>query len=237
MARRADTHTQMVGNAPKVLSNEQFYGLNLNDEQKSFRDAIWSDDKLIIFCNARAGTGKTTVAAGTADLLVKYGRYKGMIYIVAPIQEDKQGYLPGTIEEKSAPYFEGFYQALTTIGVNMNISLASNIYNLKNGTGYIHALTHTFLRGVNFENQIVIIDEAQNFSVPELQKVLTRIHDSCKVVCIGHTGQIDMKNKDNSGFARYLKHFSVNPKTEICELTRNHRGWISTHADKIYEEG
>ena len=220
---------------PTTLSDNLFFGLDLDDEQKAFRDAIWNKDKLIIYANCRAGSGKTTVATGTAELLVKYGRYKGIVYIVAPIQENKQGYLPGTLEEKSAPYFEGFYQALVTIGVSMGASLNSNVFNQKNGSGYIETLTHTFLRGVNFENQVVIIDEAQNFTVPELQKVLTRIHDSCKVICIGHAGQIDIANKQSSGFARYLEHFKGDDRVAVCELTKNHRGWISSHADKINE--
>ena len=202
---------------------------------KVFRDAIWDRDKLVVFCDAKAGSGKTTVAVGTAELLVKYRRYNGIVYIVAPTQEDKQGYLPGTLEEKSAPYFEGFYQALVTIGVSMGNSLNSNIMNQKSGNGYIEALTHTFLRGVNFENQVVIIDEAQNFSLAELQKVLTRIHDSCKVVCIGHVGQIDISNKQSSGFARYLEHFKGEDRVAVCELSKNHRGWISSHADRINE--
>jgi len=51
--------------APKKLSDDMFYGLQLSDEQKAFRDAIWDPDKEIVFCNAKAGTGKTTVAVGT----------------------------------------------------------------------------------------------------------------------------------------------------------------------------
>ena len=219
--------------APKTLSDSLFYGLSLDEEQKVFRDAIWNYDKLIVFANACAGTGKTTIATGVANLLVKYRRYKGIVYIVAPTQEEKQGYLPGTLEEKSAPYFEGFYQALTAIGLNMGMSLCSNMFSLKNGTGYIETVTHTFLRGINFENQVVIIDEAQNFTIPELQKVLTRIHDSCKVICIGHVGQIDIHNKQASGFAKYLEHFKGDDRVAVCELTNNHRGWISNHADKI----
>ena len=219
--------------APKTLSDSLFYGLLLDEEQKVFRNAIWNYDKLIVFANACAGTGKTTIATGVANLLVKYRRYKGIVYIVAPTQEEKQGYLPGTLEEKSSPYFEGFYQALTTIGVNMGMSLCNNMFNLKNGTGYIVTVTHTFLRGINFENQVVIIDEAQNFTLSELQKVLTRIHDSCKVICIGHMGQIDIHNKQASGFAKYLEHFKGDDRVAICELTNNHRGWISNHADKI----
>lgn len=219
---------------PRSLDTHGFYGLQLDEYQKVFRDAIWNDDKLIVFCNAKSGTGKTTIATATADLLVKYGRYDGIVYIAAPTQEQKQGYLKGTLEEKSEPYFEPFYQALSKIGVNRNVAFSDNIMNLKNGTAYIDCMTHTFLRGVNFENKVVIIDEAQNYYTDELMKVLTRIHDNCKVIVIGHDGQIDLyDHPEKSGFLRYLRHFDGDDRTATCELNVNYRGWISQHADNL----
>lgn len=106
--------------APITLTEHPFYGLRLDEQQKVFRDAIWDSNKLIVFCNAKAGTGKTLIATATANLLCQYGRCDGMIYIASPTQEQKQGYLKGTIEEKSEPYFEPFYEALDKIGVNRN---------------------------------------------------------------------------------------------------------------------
>ena len=221
-------------NPPENLSEHPFYGFKLDEEQQVFRDAIWSKDKLIVFCNARAGTGKTTIATATADLLVKYGYYKGIVYIASPTQEQKQGYLKGTIEEKSEPYFEPFYQALMKIGVNLNTATYADIMNEKNGTAYIECMTHTFLRGCNFENKVIILDEAQNYYTDELKKVLTRIHDNCKVIVIGHSGQIDLyNNPQNSGFVRYLNHFSKDDRCAVCQLTHNYRGWISNFADEL----
>ena len=221
-------------NPPETLSEHPFFGFKLDEEQVKFRDAIWNKDKLIVFCNARAGTGKTTIATATADLLVKYGFYKGIVYIASPTQEQKQGYLKGTIEEKSEPYFEPFYQALEKIGVNLNTATYADIMNEKNGTAYIECMTHTFLRGCNFENKVIILDEAQNYYTDELKKVLTRIHDNCKVIVIGHSGQIDLyNNPQNSGFVRYLNHFRKDDRCAVCQLTHNYRGWISNFADEL----
>lgn len=223
-------------NPPESLESHPFFGLSLNEEQKRFRDAIWSKDKLIVFCNSCAGTGKTLIASATANLLVLYKKYNGIVYIAAPTQEQKQGYLKGTLEEKSEPYFEPFYQALRKINVNLNTTTYLDIINEKNGTAYIECLTHTFLRGCNFENKVVIIDEAQNYYVDELKKVLTRIHDSCKVIVIGHSGQIDLyNNPQNSGFEKYLKHFENKEQCAVCNLTQNYRGWISRHADALLD--
>ncbi|NBK77283.1 phosphate starvation-inducible protein PhoH [bacterium D16-76] len=220
--------------APSSLKNHPFYGLTLDEQQKEFRDSIWSMDKLIVFCNAKAGTGKTLIATATANLLCKYGRYQGITYIAAPTQEQKQGYLKGTIEEKSEPYFEPFYEALKKIGVNLNTSFYDNPINEKFQTAYIECLTHTFLRGTNFENRVVIIDECQNFYFDELMKVLTRIHDNCKVIIIGHDGQNDLlSNPDRSGFVPYLNWFKDDDRTAVCKLEKNYRGWISQHADRF----
>ena len=69
---------------PATLEDHMFYGLALDEDQKKFRDAIWSPEKLIVLCNAKAGTGKTTVALGVANLLYQYGLYNGIIYIASP---------------------------------------------------------------------------------------------------------------------------------------------------------
>lgn len=222
------------GNAPDELSGHPFYGLELDEMQAAFRDAIWDESKRIVFCNSKAGTGKTLIAAGTANLLYEYGRYQGIVYIAAPTQEQKQGYLKGTIEEKSEPYFEPFYQALAKIGLNLNTVFVDGGVNDKFQSGYVQCLTHTFLRGTNFENKVVIIDEAQNFYFDEMLKVLTRMHDSCKVVVIGHDGQNDLlSNPERSGFLPYMKWFEGDERTAVCVLEKNYRGWVSQHADEL----
>ena len=95
MAKTNNNKQVIVGEAPQTLKDSMFYGIKLDEQQKNFRDAIWSKDKLIVFANARAGTGKTLIAVATANLLVQYGRYDGIVYIVSPVQESKSGFLPG----------------------------------------------------------------------------------------------------------------------------------------------
>lgn len=221
-------------NVPQTLDDHPFYGLKLDDAQKLFRDAIWDDNKLIVFCNSKAGTGKTLIAAATANLLCQYGKHDGIVYIASPTQEQKQGYLKGTIEEKSEPYFEPFYEALQKIGVNTNTVFLGNALNEKYQTGYIECLTHTFLRGANFENKVILVDEAQNYYFDELKKVLTRIGSNCKTIVIGHDGQNDLlSNPNRSGFVPYMNWFADDQRTAICRLEKNYRGWVSEHADNF----
>lgn len=211
-----------------------FYGLMLDEQQERFVGAIMNLNKVIVFCDAVAGTGKTTLAMGAANMLVKDNRNKldGIVYIVSPYGEQKQGYLPGSVTEKSEVYFEPAYQALMTCGLNPYTDVCSDsMTSKKKGSGYVKMLTHTFLRGVNLENKVVILDEAQNFTTEEMKKVLTRIHDSCKVIVVGHTGQVDISKQ--SGFPRYIQHFFGEEKCAVCNLTINHRGWLSSYADAL----
>lgn len=221
-------------NPPETLDNHIFYGMILDEDQKKFRDAIWNPEKLIVFCNAKAGTGKTQIAVMTAQLLYDYHRYEGIVYITAPVQEARIGFLPGTSQEKIAVYNEPFCQAALKANINFERAIYDDGYNEKTGSAYIQCVSHNFLRGCNFENKVVIIDEAQNFYVDELKKVLTRMHDNCKVVVIGHTGQNDLLHKsERSGFDAYIKHFENEPYAAVCTLTHNHRGVVANHADDL----
>ena len=216
------------------LSKNVFYDMILDDEQVEFVKAIKDLRKTIVFCDAAAGTGKTTLAMGAANILVqdKRNELEGVVYIVSPYGEQKQGYLPGSITEKSEVYYEPAYQAMLEVGMNINSCVYSeSMVSKKKGEAFVKMLTHTYLRGTNLQKKVVILDEAQNYTVAELKKVLTRIHDSCKVIVIGHTGQIDIRG--GSGFAKYLKHFEGQEKCQVCRLTTNHRGWLSTYADEL----
>ena len=218
------------------LPRNIFYGMTLDEEQIAFVDAIKDPDKSIVFCNAPAGTGKTTLAMGAANILVqdKRNELDGIVYIVSPYGEQKQGYLPGSITEKSEVYYEPAYQSMIEVGMNPHTDVCGESMTArKKGEGFVKLLTHTYLRGTNLQNKVVILDESQNYTVAELKKVLTRSHDSCKVIVIGHTGQIDIRG--GSGFTRYLEHFSGHEKCAVCKLTTNHRGWLSTYADALEE--
>lgn len=235
MATKKKSMLEENGEAPRTLDGHPFYGLVLDEDQMNFANAILNPDNLIVFCDSKAGTGKTTIATGVANLLVQHGEYDGIVYIAAPVQEEKLGYMPGDLQSKVSLYFDPLYQALIKLNINPNTSINQlAVENLKNGTGYIDTITHVFLRGQNFENKVIIVEEAQNLYLDELRKVLTRIHDNCKTIVIGHCGQCDLyHNPQNSGFDRYIEHFRNEPYAEVCKLTTNYRGIVSTHADEI----
>lgn len=224
---------------PHILTKDHLFfdmGRTMTDEQWDFVNAIYSDKHDIVFCNAPAGTGKTTLAVATAKLL-SVSRYKGgLLYIFNPVEESKMGFRPGTQQEKEQEYTVPLDNALTKIKEQPGkVKLNRSIENQKNGNVWVEAATHVFARGTNQECKVVIIDEAQNWTIPQLRKMLTRCHDNCKVVMIGHVGQCDLPNPKDSGFEYYMNHFRGQERAAFCELTTNFRGWIARHADDLKE--
>lgn len=236
MAAKKKIITNEYGDAPRTVENRPFYHLMLDQDQKNFVNAILNPDNTIIFVNAKAGTGKTTLAIGAANLLCLHNEYDGIVYICSAYGEKSQGYLPGSITEKSEVYFEPAYQAMIECDMNINTCVNSDsMVKQKYGEGYVTLLTHTFLRGTNLKRKVIILDECQNYTVSDLKKTLTRCSDDCKIICIGHDEQCDLENKASSGFKKYINHFSGHEHCEICELTVNHRGWVSQFADELEE--
>lgn len=228
------TTIQNYDKPPASLDGHPFFGFRLDPEQLVFANSIWNKDKRIVFVDAPAGVGKSFVAIATGVLLSQYHVYEKLIYIVSPVFERRQGFLKGTQREKSEIYFDNMYSALIKLNVNPMLAVANDAPEQdKCGDAFIHCMTHTYLRGVNFENAVVILDESQNFTTNEIKKCLTRCADSCKVIITGHHGQCDLENPDQSGFIKYINHFKDDERTAVCTLTQNHRGWIASHADEL----
>lgn len=211
------------------LSNENmFYGLGptLSDEQRKYIHEIFNKD--IVFCDAIPGSGKTTVAVAAGRYLVESKKKRGIIYIFSPVEENTMGHRPGDQNEKEEAYLGPLKDALIKIGLQPE--------HINKPTGWIFGKSHTFLRGTNLEDYVIIIDEAQNYTKKELKKVLTRIHESCTTIVIGHAGQCDLKFPHQSGFVPQLKHFKGQEKAGVVALTHDFRGWVSKHADSIVNE-
>ena len=157
MASKKRAIINNFGDAPRTINDKPFYELDLDKDQKTFVNAILNPNNTIIFCNAKAGTGKTTLAIGTANILVQHNEYDGIVYICSAYGEKAQGYLPGSITEKSEVYFEPAYQAMIECNMNPNVCVNSDsMVNQKYGEAYVTLLTHTFLRGTNLKNKVII---------------------------------------------------------------------------------
>jgi len=227
-------------NVSGMIKGDKFFGMMLDEYQLKFKNAILDDEKKLIFCNAPAGSGKTVIAAGTAVWLYNTGVVDGIIYITAPVQEANMGFLPGSVQEKTDIYSDPFISALESIGVNTYVAVKRDDVpeSPYKGTAYIECRSHNYMRGLDIKNKVIIVDEAQNFTTSELKKVLTRMHDDCKIIVIGHRMQCDLKSGLTSGFYSYLDAAEHTEENWIstCTLVNNYRGVVSSWADKIQKK-
>lgn len=196
-----------------------------SEEQKIFFNSI--HDYIFTFCEARAGSGKSLVSiAAMLDLLANEEINK-IIYIQCVTQRFLQnGFLPGTIEEKTEALWQPFYDAMLTLGyVPQTVDMMIN-------NELIILTTDSNLRGVNFEKAGVITEESQNMRHETLKLIYTRCHDDCHVCSIGDSKQKDNKGSNNDFilFGDYLASASFGNK---CYLTKNFRGKFSQYAEEF----
>lgn len=199
----------------------------LTDEQREYVDSIFDNQLTIV--NAKAGTGKTTLAVACAKIIGK-----PLIYTFAPVEERALGFTPGTQEEKESKYITPLIDALVEIREDPRFAIKSeNNPDIINEQAWITAKSHVFMRGINIKDSTLIIDEAQNMTRGDLKKVLTRVHSSTKVIMIGHTEQCDLPDPKKSGFLPYLEHYRNEHYAKVVELTKSFRGELAQHADKL----
>ena len=216
----------------KKNNNDIFYGFVLNEYQQKFVDAIMSDEHNFILADATAGSGKTLLAVACANLLInRDNRYKSAEFIFSVIEEGTLGYRPGDTKSKESDYLEPLYQALTKCNIIPGQAISSDISE-KNGTAWLEAHSATFCRGVNYEKQVVIIDEAQNMSVPILKRVISRCYDNTKVIVLGCQAQTDIPI-NRSGFKQLIDHMEGFEGYIKCELPISYRGKLAMHIDKL----
>lgn len=180
----------------------------LNFIQGEYLEAIKSND--IIFGIGSAGTGKTYIAASYAASQL-FHRKVDKIILSRPNVETGRGlgFLPGTLEEKYAPYLLPFDAIFTK-------SLGRGFYEycLKNKD--IEPTPLGFLRGTTFDNCIVLVDEAQNCTKEEMKMLLSRIGKNCKMIFSGDTEQSDIGQ--DSGLEDAVNRLDGIPGVEIVEF-------------------
>lgn len=174
----------------------------LNEKQKHLRRAI--EEKDVVISTGPAGTGKTYMSLLTALHLMKTEpRYKRLVLIksLQTIKGEELGHLPGDMWEKMQPYMFSFIGNLDKIFHNP--SIAKGLIE----QGMIDIFPITYIRGVTMDNCIVIIDESQNLSFDTFRTIITRIGFNCKMIFLGDTEQIDLKDKGMSCLARVSELF------------------------------
>lgn len=147
----------------------------------------FTEGKRIVMLTGSAGTGKSMLAAHQAAKQIRNKRVK-KVYLVRPaVAVGKSvGMLPGDIKEKLLPYFK---QTLA----HLEKFLGKGYMNYCMHKGDIEMLPVEYLRGMSFEDCIVICEECQNFTSEEMEMMLTRLGDNCQLIFTGDQKQHDLK--------------------------------------------
>jgi phosphate starvation-inducible PhoH-like protein len=170
----------------------------LNYIQGEYLRAIHENS--IIFGIGSAGTGKTYIAATYAAGELFHRRIKKIILTRPNIETGRGlGFLPGTLEEKYAPYLEPFDQIFSN-------SLGRGFYEYALSKKQIEPKPLGFMRGLTFDDCIVLLDEAQNATRDELKMILSRIGKNCKIIISGDHDQSDINNSGLLDATQRLEH-------------------------------
>ncbi len=176
-----------------------FHGLRKNIAPKTVNQTAYvraMEECDIVFSIGPAGTGKTYLAMAAA-LSALNRREIERIQLVRPAVEagESLGYLPGDFTEKVAPYLRPLYDALNDM---MPVERVQKL--LDNGT--IEVAPLAYMRGRTLNSSMVILDEAQNTTLPQMKMLLTRLGHNSKAVITGDDTQIDLVQPDESGLLK-----------------------------------
>lgn len=207
--------------------NDIKFIVSLNEEQKLAK-SIALQNKITVL-KGSAGSGKSLLAAQIAldQLFTKSVEKIILTRPVVTAQEDL-GYLPGSKDDKLAPYVASIYD---------------NMYRLYNKEkidkevleGRIEVIPVGFMRGRNLTNCCVVVDEAQNITHSQMELILGRLCVGSKMIICGDVNQIDLKDKKTSGFNFICTNFKDIEGFCVIQLKTNHRDPIVEKILEVYK--
>jgi predicted ribonuclease YlaK len=178
----------------------------VTDSQKEIFDT-WKDGKnqFLFGC---AGTGKTFISLYLAlqQVLNNETPYDKVIVVRSLIPTREIGFLPGDEEDKAALYQVPYSNMMQFMFEQPNEQAFSMLYERLKQQGSFYFLSTSFLRGLTFDNSIIIVDECQNLNFHELDTIITRVGQDSKIFFCGDFGQSDLtKLNERNGLMDFLQ--------------------------------
>lgn len=172
-----------------------------------------------ICMHGTAGTGKTFIALYLAveDLLTQRSNKKHIVIVRSAVESRHIGFRPGDIKEKTQVYERPYANIMGDL-----FNRGSTYYDMKDA-GFIRFETTSFLRGLTWDNAIIIIDEGQNLTFHEINTVMSRVGTNSRALFIGDLRQSDlsMKRFETSGMQDALEIMCDMPRFECVEFTQH----------------
>jgi len=202
----SDLNNHNVSNKRQALKDLKMLNFDelqyKNSAQKRFYKTISTKD--ITFGIGPAGCGKTYLSVHKAlrELGDKDSKIDGIV-IVKPLVEaagEKIGFLPGDVEEKTAPFMMSFYY-------NMEQIIGKQRLNILKESNTIQVIPMAYMRGITLSNKFVILDEAQNATPEQIKMFVTRLGEGSKYIITGDLAQSDIK-QGKSGLEDAIKRFA-----------------------------
>jgi|TARA_R110000744_G_scaffold110231_7_gene207999 phosphate starvation-inducible PhoH-like protein len=180
------------------------------DNQAEYIRGMLESD--ITFCSGPAGTGKTAVAVGVGCEYILENKISKIV-ITRPVVESGRGlgFLPGTLTEKVQPY-------LVPIMEEMKLYLGLTTYKTMRENNMIEVCPLEYMRGRNFHDTFMILDEAQNATFEQIKMFLTRIGIGSKAIINGDLDQTDLRGGEYGGLHTCMSKLDDLAGVSICEL-------------------
>ena len=175
----------------------------LTENQRLFFEAYKRQDYFVAL-HGVAGTGKTFCALYKAleEVLDKSNPFTKIIVVRSAVQSREIGHLPGDVNEKMDIYQQPYRQICETLFGR------KDAWDRLEEQGHIEFISTSFIRGMSFDDAIIIVDEMQNMTFEELDTVMTRVGHMSKIVWGGDYRQTDLNKKKND-MAGILKFFDI----------------------------
>jgi predicted ribonuclease YlaK len=155
-----------------------------------------------------AGTGKTFVSLYLAfqEVLKNETPYERVVMVRSLIPTREIGFLPGDEEDKAALYQVPYSNMVQFMFKQPNEQAFSMLYDRLKAQGSFYFLSTSFLRGLTFDNSIIIVDECQNLNFHELDTIITRVGQDSKIIFCGDFMQTDLtKMNERNGLHDFLR--------------------------------
>jgi phosphate starvation-inducible PhoH-like protein len=190
---------------------EEKFTVPKNGIQRDYHNLLNQKTKKIVVATGPAGTGKTLFAT---EMGVKYfllGTYEKLIFTRPSVSVDEDlGYLPGTLEEKMAPWVRPIYDILYSFITPKEVSTL-----LEEKTIEISPLG--YMRGRTFKNCWIVADEMQNSTKSQMKMLLTRLGENSRLVITGDLEQYDRQEGIN-GLEDFLNKFKGKRSSSITSV-------------------
>lgn len=229
-----------IGQSIHLVTEKSPWGLHMRGKEQLFASNLLLDPNVpLVTLVGMAGSGKTLCAVAAALELVLNQRRYGSFEIYRPMETvgAEMGFLPGSVEEKLAPFYAPINDAFALLFGDKS----KKKENWKNtlfqymDSGIIKQEAIAFIRGRSIHNTLVLVDEAQNLTRDEMKTILTRVGEDSKIILCGDVLQIDQKSLDafDNGLTCVVDKFKSYDLAGHVALNKGERSPLSALAARI----